>query len=162
MDRRRFLASAAGALAAPALLRNARADEAPFRVKYFPVPEASRSRDVTPCSDGTTMWFNCQGNGKLGRLDPRDGSHRLTDLGPGSAPHGVIVGPDGAAWVTDGGQNAIVRVDSESLVVTRFPLPADRGYANLNTAVFDQQGVLWFTGQAGIYGRLNPATEEIQ
>ena len=32
MDRRHFLASAAGALAAPALLRNARADEAPFAV----------------------------------------------------------------------------------------------------------------------------------
>ena len=60
MNRRHFLASAAGALAAPALLRNAGADEAPFRVKYFPVPDASRSRDVTPCSDGTTMWFNCR------------------------------------------------------------------------------------------------------
>ena len=38
MNRRHFLASAAGALAAPALLRNASADEGPFRVKYFPVP----------------------------------------------------------------------------------------------------------------------------
>ena len=32
-------------------------------------------------------------------------------LGEGSAPHGVIVGPDGAPWITDGGLNAIVRVD---------------------------------------------------
>ena len=48
MDRRQFLASAAGALAVPALLRNAEANEGPFRVKYFPVPEAKRSRDVTP------------------------------------------------------------------------------------------------------------------
>ena len=32
---------------------------------------------------------------------------------PGSAPHGVITGPDGAAWVTDGGLNAIVRVDDQ-------------------------------------------------
>jgi virginiamycin B lyase len=68
----------------------------------------------------------------------------------------VIVGPDGAAWVTDGGLNAIVRVDARSLRARRFALPADRGAANLNTATFDRRGRLWFTGQGGIYGRLDP------
>ena len=29
------------------------------------------------------------------------------------APHGVIVGPDGAPWITDGGLNAMVRVDPD-------------------------------------------------
>ena len=61
-----------------------------------------------------------------------------------------LVGPDGAAWVTDGGLNAIVRVDPKSRRVRRYPLPASSGYANLNTAVFDRRGVLWFTGQSGI------------
>ena len=159
MDRRHFLTSAAGLLAAPALLRNAQASEGPFRVKYFPVPEASRSRDVTACSDGVTMWFNCQGNGKLGRLDPRDGSYKLTDLGPGSAPHGVIVGPDKAAWVTDGGQNAIVRVDNDHKV-TVFKLPI-KDYTNLNTAAFDKSGIYWFTGQSGYHGRLDPKSGDI-
>jgi virginiamycin B lyase len=68
----------------------------------------------------------------------------------------VIVGPDGAPWVTDGGLNAIVRVDPRTLRVRAFPLPASAGYANLNTATFDRTGVLWFTGQSGIYGRLDP------
>jgi virginiamycin B lyase len=79
-------------------------------------------------------------------------------LGSGSAPHGVITGSDGAAWVTDGGLNAIVRVDPATGEVRTFPLPASRRGANLNTAVFDRSGILWFTGQAGIYGRLDPAT----
>ena len=70
----------------------------------------------------------------------------------------MIVGPDGAPWVTDGGLNAIVRVDPATLEVKRFPLPASSGYANLNTATFDRDGVLWFTGQSGIYGRLDPET----
>jgi virginiamycin B lyase len=38
--------------------------------------------------------------------------------------------------------------------VKLFPLPKVRRNANLNTATFDRQGVLWFTGQNGIYGRL--------
>jgi virginiamycin B lyase len=74
----------------------------------------------------------------------------------------VIVGPDGAAWVTDGGLNAIVRVDADSLAVTTFRLPSSAGSANLNTATFDRRGVLWFTGQSGFYGRLDPRTRAMR
>ena len=64
INRRQFLVSSAvGTLAAPALMRRgARRKQRGFRVKYFPVPEAVRSRDVTAASDGNTMWFCCQGN----------------------------------------------------------------------------------------------------
>jgi virginiamycin B lyase len=33
--------------------------------------------------------------------------------------------------------------------------------ANLNTAVFDPAGILWFTGQNGVVGRLDPETDEM-
>ncbi len=82
-------------------------------------------------------------------------------LGPDSSPHGVIVGPDGAPWITDGGQNAIVRVHPQSLEVTTFPLPGS-GYANLNTATFDGDGILWFTGQSGVYGRVDPGSGRVE
>ena len=58
--------------------------------------------------------------------------------------------------------NAIVRVDPENLVVDVFPLPPERSNANLNTATFDKNGVLWFTGQNGFYGRLDPRTREME
>jgi virginiamycin B lyase len=74
----------------------------------------------------------------------------------------VIVGPDRAAWITDGGLNAIVRVDPKTLAVTTFPLPKDRQNANLNTAVFDKRGHLWFTGQSGIYGEIDPASTKMR
>ena len=35
-------------------------------------------------------------------------------------------------------------------------------YANLNTAAFDGKGRIWFTGQNGIYGRLDPASGEMK
>ena len=104
------------------------------------------------------MWFTAQSADKLGRLDPRTGKSDLIALGPGAAPHGVIVGPDGAAWVTEGGQNAIARVDPATRAVKLFPLPEGRRNLNPNTASFGRQGVLWFTGQNGIYGRLDAKT----
>ncbi len=68
------------------------------------------------------------------------------------------MGPDGAPWITDGGLNAIVRVDPVSHAVDVFPLPQERRGANLNTATFDGAGMLWFTGQTGVYGRVDPGT----
>ena len=73
----------------------------------------------------------------------------------------MIVGPDGAPWVTDGGLNAIVRVDPRTEKVDRYPLPPGRGSANLNTATF-RGGVLWFTGQAGVLGRLDPKVGRVE
>ncbi|HEX5140775.1 MAG TPA: lyase [Dehalococcoidia bacterium] len=130
-------------------------------MQVYKVPSGSGPHDVAPAADGG-VWYTAQGAGKLGWLDPATGNVTEIPLGSGSAPHGVIVGPDGAAWVTDGGLNAIVRVDCVSREVRRFTLPSNRANANLNTATFDSLGRLWFTGQNGVYGRLDPATGEIQ
>src|SRR5215472_17990337 len=129
-------------------------------MQTFAVLAGAGAHDVYPAPDGT-VWFTAQSAGELGRLDPRTGKSDLIALGPGAAPHGVIVGPDGAAWVTEGGHNAIARVDPAPRAVTLFPLPKERRDANLNTATFDRQGVLWFTGQNGVYGSLDPKSGTI-
>ena len=66
---------------------------------------------------GGPVYYTAQRTGKLGILDPKTGKVEEIPLGPRSAPHGVIVGPDGAPWITDGGQNAIVRVDPKTRAV---------------------------------------------
>jgi virginiamycin B lyase len=138
------------ALASPALGQS---------VRYFDLPPRSGPHDVAPAPDGT-VWYTAQRTGHLGRLDPRTGKVEEIPLGRGSAPHGVIVGPDGAAWVTDSGQNAVVRVDPATKAVKVFPLPQGAPYTNMNTAAFDGNGVLWWTGQSGYYGSVNPKTGE--
>lgn len=124
------------------------------------MPRGARPHDVAPAPDGG-VWYTAQGAGALGRLDPATGETRHIPLGAGSAPHGVIVGPDGAPWITDSGLNAIVRVDPLTETVERSPLPANRANANLNTAAFDGSGVLWFTGQNGVFGRLDPVSGQM-
>jgi virginiamycin B lyase len=131
-----------------------------FEVREYRVPAGSHPHDVAPARDGG-VWYTAQGSGALGWLNPKTGATRHVSLGAGSAPHGVIVGPDGAPWITDSGLNALVRVDPRTRRVRRFSLRG-RAYANLNTAAFDRQGGLWFTGQSGIYGRLDPRTGQVQ
>ncbi len=132
-------------------------------VQEYQLPPRITAHDVwaDPAPDGP-VWFSGQRSGDGGRLDPKTGKVELIPLGSGSSPHGVILDRDGSAWFTDGGQNAIVRVDPKSLAVRKWPLPADTGYTNLNTAIFDRSGVHWFTGQNGIYGRLDPRTGDLK
>src|SRR5215211_4791480 len=118
----------------------------------YPVGAGEHPHDVSPAADSKRIWYTAQNAGALGLLDPESGEIELVPIGSGSAPHGVILGPDDAAWVTDGGLNAIVRVDDETHEVSSFPVDAPG--ANLNTATFDADGILWFTGQSGVVGRL--------
>ena len=146
-----------------ALLLVPLAAAAQVSVQEYPVPRGHRVHDVwaDPAPDGP-VWISAQGSGHLGILDPKSGKVEFVALGEGSKPHGVIAGADGAPWLTDGGQNAIVRVDPKTRAVKVWKLPADSGYTNLNTAIFDSGGVHWFTGQSGIYGRLDPKSGELQ
>src|SRR5690606_36352863 len=127
------------------------------QVSYYEVIKGSHPHDVAPAPDGT-VWYTAQHQGALGILDPKTGKVTQVPLGPDSAPHGVIVGPDRAAWITDSGQNAIVRYDAETRAVKVYPLPKEFPNANLNTATFDRKGILWFTGQNDVHGRVDPAT----
>lgn len=130
---------------------------------YFDVSRGAHPHDVAAAPGATSpVYYTAQMTGKLGILDPKTGKFEEIALGPRSAPHGVVVGPDGAPWITDGGQNAIVRVDPKTRAVKVWPLPADASSANLNTLTFDKKGRVWFTGQSGYYGRLDPPTSDMK
>jgi virginiamycin B lyase len=122
-------------------------------LQEYPAPGRGL-HDAVP--DGTGwVWYTAQREGAMGGIKPSTGETVLVPLGANSAPHGIILGPDGGMWITDGGQNAIVRVDPATLAVQVYQLPGPR--ADLNTAAFDGSGILWFTGQAGYVGRLDPS-----
>ena len=139
------------------------AASAQVRVQEYAIPAGHGIHDVwADAAPGGPIWFSAQRSGNLGILDPKSGKVDFVKLGTGSSPHGVIAADDGAPWLADGGQNAIVRVDPKTRAVKRWPLPADSGYTNLNTAIFDKKGVHWFTGQSGIYGRLDPRSGKME
>ncbi len=132
------------------------------RMQSWPLSTARPTgiHDVAPAPDGG-VWFTAQASGHLGWFDPASGRAELIALGAGSAPHGVIQGPDKAAWITDGGQNAIVRVGWPDRKVRVFTLPRGSARANLNTGAFDGDGDLWFTGQNGYLGKLALASGQL-
>ena len=126
---------------------------------YYPVTSGTHPHDVAAARGANgPVYFTAQRTGKLGILDPKSGKIEEVALGDDSAPHGVIIGPDDAVWITDGGLNAIVRYDPKNRVVRSWSLPKEADDAKLNTLTFDLRGRVWFTGQRGFYGKLEPAS----
>lgn len=162
ITRREALGLAAGGALAMALPAPAAAASARGTMQSWPLnaPRRTGIHDVAPAPDGG-VWFTAQRSEQLGWFDPRAGRIELIPLGKGSAPHGVIQGPDKAAWITDSGLNAIVRVGWPDRQVRVFALPEGSPYANMNTCAFDGDGVLWFTGQGGVVGSLDPRTGKL-
>jgi virginiamycin B lyase len=152
ITRRAALTLSAAVLALTGMVP-ARAAQAKMQSWPLGTPRRAGIHDVAPAPDGG-VWFTAQGSGHLGWFDPRSGRAELVGLGSGSSPHGVVQGPDKAAWITDGGQNAIVRVAWPERKVQVHPLPQGTPYANLNTCAFDGDGDLWFTGQGGYVGKV--------
>jgi virginiamycin B lyase len=159
LTRRMWIALGALAIAAP-WPRRVQGSSATLRSWPLATKERTGIHDVAPAPDGG-VWFSAQRSGHLGWFDPASGRTELVALGAGSSPHGVIQGPDQAAWLTDSGANAIVRVSWPQREVKRYPLPDGSAYANLNTAAFDGAGDLWFTGQSGVVGKLAVKTGEV-
>ncbi len=127
---------------------------------FYQLPPRAFPHDVAPAADGG-VWYTGQSKGILGHFDPKTKKNAEISLGSNAAPHGVVVGSDGAAWVTEGGQNAIARVDPATKAVKLFPLPKEFANANLNTPTIDKNGIVWFTGQSGVYGRVDPKTGKV-
>lgn len=166
LSRRDWLQTAAAALATSAVVARAQPlQPSPPTPQLQAWPLTTRQRtgihDVAPAPDGG-VWFSAQRSGHLGWFDPSTAGVELVALGAGSAPHGVIQGPDRAAWLTDGGQQAIVRVDWSSRELRLYKLPDGTPYANLNTCAFGGDGRLWFTGQSGVIGRVTPASGKVE
>jgi virginiamycin B lyase len=154
INRRSFVAGAA-VISLPLHAQAAKTQSWPLNT-----PRRTGIHDVAPAPDGG-VWFTAQGSGHLGWFDPKGGKTELVALGSGSSPHGVVQGPDKAAWITDSGQNAIVRVAWPSREVKVMPLPQGTPYANLNTCAFDGDGDLWFTGQGGYVGKVAVKTSQV-
>jgi virginiamycin B lyase len=158
MNRSTAIVVGALVLAAGALPPAAHAESARFQ--SFKLPAGDYPHDVAPGPNGT-VYYADQRNGGLGIVDPKTGTVEKVRLGEGSAPHNVFVGPDGKAWLTDGGQNAMVSYDPATKKVAVYKLPEDTGYTNLNTAAVDRKGDVWFTGQTGIYGKVEVKTGKV-
>jgi virginiamycin B lyase len=130
-------------------------------VEVLELPEGAQPYSVAPQTFGK-VWYTSQGTGALGIIDPATGEVEHIEIGENSVPKTVVEGPDRAAWIVDSGLNAIVRIDLTLEEVKSWPLPEDRGDAGLAGAIFDEDGTLWFTGEAGIYGRFDHQSGDME
>lgn len=129
--------------------------------QYYPL-----SNGVTPAAlallDDGRLWYVSASTGSVGRLDPQSGQDEEVSLGQGSQPRALAITADGSVWIADRGLNALVRIDPQRLGVERHSLPTEAADAGLDSLVLDDDEQLWFTGENGYFGRLDPTSQRLQ
>lgn len=80
----------------------------------------------------------------------------------GQGPWSAVEDKNGMFWIPYYGRgNEVVRLDSKTAELTRFPLSFTKT-AGIHSAIPAPDGTVWFTEAAlGKFGHLNPATKEI-
>ena len=121
----------------------------------------SRPHDPLAAADGR-LWWSGQRTDRLGYVNPATNEIREFPLPQGANPHGLVEDASGNIWYTGIGANHIGMLDPTTGEVTTYPIPEARvvpeGARGPHTPIFDQDGTLWFTLQAGMVGRLVPST----
>jgi len=126
-------------------------------VAYYEVPRGAHPHDVAPrrtARSGTPRKVRA----RSASFDPKTGKVKQISLGQVRRRMVSSSAPIARPGSPKAGRTPIARFDPASKVVKCFPLPKEFPDANLNTATFDRKGILWFTGQNGVYGRVDPAT----
>ena len=134
---------------------------AKLRIREYRLPAGKHPHDVAPAGTAALVHGPGIGRARAGS-SPRTGGHGTSRSAPAprrTASSSDLTGRRGSPTAASTRSSG---VDPRSGRVRRFPLPASAGYANLNTATFDRRRILWFTGQSGIYGRLDPRTGKLR
>jgi len=97
-------------------------------------PSALRWDRTAPC--GSASFARDRPHHHRGR------HQRVSDPTAGSAPIGIVTGPDGALWFAENGASKVGRITTDG-VVTEYPLPTGHG-APISITV-GPDGALWFT-----------------
>jgi virginiamycin B lyase len=95
------------------------------------------------------------------RLPTAEGN-RMGAPDMGSLPRGIVAGPDGAMWFTEGGADQIGRIAADGSI-TEYPLPSrDSVHAYPDSIVAGSDGALWFSETLyGAIGRIDVSTGAI-
>ena len=105
------------------------------------------------------IWFPSGRLGAVGRLDPRTGEAQtwpvpLGETTKGDEPplHDILIDKQDNVWVTGGGADKIVYLNTKTFQYTVWDVPADYG-KKPHTGDFDRDGNYWFTMQTGKPGK---------
>ena len=147
-----------------ASLLAAGAAAAQVTLQEYPLPPRVGAHDVwaDPAPDGP-VWFSAQRSGHLGILDPKTGKVELIPLGERlvaarrdrrrrrrAVAHRRRPERDRARRSEDARGEEVAAARRERATRTSTPRSSI------------EKGIHWFTGQSGIYGRLDPRTGDMK
>jgi len=137
----------------------ARIDPQTMEITEFKLPENARPRRMAIDANDLVYFTDYEG-GNLGRLDPATGAVKMwpSPGGPGSAPYGIAITPDGLVWYSESGvkPNTIIQFNPKTERFARAAIPSGGGTVRNIAATSDGRLYLACSGvnRVGVVERL--------
>lgn len=141
--------------------RIGRLDPASGEAKIFMTGEARDPHTLIADGKGN-IWFTSQGSNRIGRLNMTSGKVDLiTPNATPSNPYGIVLDNEGRPLVALLRTNTVVRVDPNTLELTRFT--QGDAASRSRRVEWTPDGMIWYGDEArGRLGRINAATGEVK
>ncbi len=124
-------------------------DPKTMQITEYPLPEGARPRRMAIDSNDL-VYFSDFAGGNLGRLDPATGRVKTwpSPGGPGSAPYGMVITPDGMVWYSESGvkPNTLIRFNPKTDEFARATIPSGGGTVRNMAATSDGRVYLACSG----------------
>lgn len=101
------------------------------------------------------IWYGAFSDGRLGKIDPETGKITEYEIGRFAEPYEAYADLEDNIWVTDGGQNMLVRFDQETEQFTYYPAPlphSDRPKMHIT-----RDGAVWYPNRGAAVAGTAPA-----
>lgn len=145
----------------------ARLDPKTGAFKKFQLEKGAAPHSCLVDSHGN-VWYTGNGNGTLGRIDPKTGEIKTWTVGEGIRdPHTMVFDKDGNVWFTAQNTNGIGFFDlkTEKFRIVKPPIPEGKTYRSNRPygIVLDSKGRPWFNLFSGNQiGTIDPVTFELK
>jgi virginiamycin B lyase len=120
------------------------------QITTYPIPAVNPVPPFTNAGVGwmTTdpssgaVWFAERGTGKVGRIMPNGAITEFSLPKRTAVPMGIVFGPDGNLYISEGGSNAIARLNPTNGEVVDFPVPTPN--STTQSGALGPDGAIWF------------------
>ena len=115
-------------------------DQHSMQITEYKLPEGARPRRMA-IDANDQVYFTDYNGGNLGRLDSTTGAVKMwpSPGGPGSAPYGIAITPDGLVWYSESGvkPNTLIQFNPKSEQFARTSIPSGGGTVRNMAATSD-------------------------
>lgn len=124
----------------------------------YVLPERGSNQIRLALGPEGNIWFTASAVNRVGYITPQGRIEEFPAMAQYSSPNFITAGPDGAVWFSMEEKGPLIARSTTSWAPAGFRIGGEKENVGAGPLVAGPDGRIWFGAEAGVIGRLDPAT----